>query len=182
VLLGWWQQENVLHRHLWPGINVGQDTGYKTVNETLSQLMITRGMLPQSMGAVHWSLSTVMKNTVLSQALLDGPYRDEALVPASPWLGNTAPQTPAVEQEANDSSIHIRWTFNGGPPVNHWMVYFRYGSSWHYRIMNEHDTGIVLPFYSGDKMPAKLNRVAVSAIDRTGNESDKKEVPYQGFQ
>src|SRR5690606_17465245 len=91
VLLGWWAGENTQSRHLWPGMSVSRDTALLSVRETLSQIMITRGMLPQSAGAVHWNLSAVMRNPALAEALLEGPYRNDALVPASPWLDRTAP-------------------------------------------------------------------------------------------
>ena len=179
ILLGWWQQENTLQRHLWPGINVGRDTGYKTVNETLSQIMITRGMLPNSSGAVHWSISSVMKNTVLSQVLLDGPYKKEALVPASPWLDNKAPAAPSVKKEGKDSSVTISWAPTGGQEAFRWVLYYQYGGSWTYTIMNRNDRSLVLPLVSATgKTPAKLNAVAVSAIGRTGNESERASLDF----
>ena len=179
VLLGWWQQENTLQRHLWPGLNVGRDTGYKTVNETLSQIMISRGMLPQSAGEVHWSLSTVMKNTVLSQSLLDGPYKRQALVPASPWLDTDAPATPSVSKEIQGNTIQINWSQANEGDVFHWVVYFQYGAKWNYVIMNKNEHSFVLPLVSDDKTPLKLAAVAVSAVGRTGNESGKAAI--KGF-
>ena len=65
VLLGWWNSENTKHRHLWPGMNVG-DTSVKGVVETMSQIQITRGMLPESNGAIHWSISSVIRNPKLA--------------------------------------------------------------------------------------------------------------------
>lgn len=172
ILLGWWKEENTMQRHLWPGINVGRDTGYKTVNETLSQIMITRGIVPQGSGVIHWSLSSDIKNTVLSQALLDGPYKRNALVPASAWMEDKAPAAPAVTKEIRDSTVaSIGWDHSSGADVFRWVVYYKYGSKWEYTIMNRNDRNLVLPLLSNDKVPARLSRVAVTAVGRTGNES-----------
>jgi uncharacterized lipoprotein YddW (UPF0748 family) len=87
VLLGWWRDQNTEARHLWPGINVGTDTSAKNVTEILSQVMITRGMLPQSKGVIHWSIGQVVNNPNMAKGLLSAPYKNAALVPASPgWI------------------------------------------------------------------------------------------------
>ncbi|HEY4150316.1 MAG TPA: family 10 glycosylhydrolase [Chitinophagaceae bacterium] len=176
VLLGWWRDENTMQRHLWPGINVGRDTGYKSVNETISQIMIERGMNPQSSGVVHWSISSDMRNTVLSQALMDGPYKKNALVPASPWLDNKAPAAPTAHKEIKDSSINISWSHADEATIFRWVVYYKYGNNWNYTIMNRNDRNLSLPLLSADKTPAKLSAVAVSAVGRTGNESERAEL------
>jgi len=66
-LLGWWQSENTLQRHLWPGINIGTNKNGVTNNkEVLDEINLTRSMLPKSMGAVHWSVSSLTKNPTLT--------------------------------------------------------------------------------------------------------------------
>jgi uncharacterized lipoprotein YddW (UPF0748 family) len=106
VLLGW-SQEKTMGRHLWPGISIGRDTGLANVNETLSQIMITRGMIPQSPGVVHWNISSVMRNPNLTRTLIEGPYKPDALVPPSPWLDNTAPAAPAVTIDISNDVANI---------------------------------------------------------------------------
>jgi hypothetical protein len=154
-------------------MSVGRDTGYKTVNETLSQIMITRGMTPQSSGQVHWNISSDMKNTVLSQALLDGPYKRNALVPASPWLDDKASARPTVSKEIKDTVINISWTPAGNVPAFRWVVYYQYGNKWSYTILNRNDHILTLPLLSADKVRARLQTVSVSAVGRTGNESER---------
>ncbi|MCB0562519.1 MAG: family 10 glycosylhydrolase, partial [Phaeodactylibacter sp.] len=46
VLLNWWAGENAKKRHLWPGIRISRDTLPDKVNETVNQIMITRGAVP----------------------------------------------------------------------------------------------------------------------------------------
>jgi uncharacterized lipoprotein YddW (UPF0748 family) len=178
VLLGWWSGENTMGRHLWPGINVGSDTSAKNVNEVNSQIMITRGLVPKSSGEVHWSMSSLTKNPNMAKGILEGPYKKQALVPASPWLDNKAPVAPAATTAAMPGdSVRISWTHADEKEVFHWVVYQQYGSSWTYTILNRNDRSIVIPRTGGGgKQPAALKRIAVTAVDRTGNESDRSEV------
>jgi uncharacterized lipoprotein YddW (UPF0748 family) len=173
VLLGWWSQENTQHRHLWPGMSVG-DTSAKGVNETLSQVMITRGMLPQSMGAVHWSISSLTRNPNMSKALVEGPYLKNAIVPSSPWLSDRAPQAPVAQAAVQGDQVHITWSHPDEKNVFRWVVYYQYGSTWTYQVLNRGDRSLEVPRYSRQKAgQAVLNEVRVSAVDRTGYEGEK---------
>jgi len=176
VLLGWWAKENTHQRHLWPGINVGRDTIATTVDETINQIMITRGMVPESKGVVHWSISSDVLNTNLRKALLAGPYKDGAIVPASPWLDKIAPAAPVVTSTNMQDSVKVNWTHNNEADVFRWVVYYEYGSTWSYKILNRNERSFQIKLTAGtEKAPLKLNRVAVTAVDRTGNESIIKE-------
>ena len=183
VLLGWWNQENTKHRHLWPGISVGRDTSGRSVDETINQIMITRGMLPQSKGVVHWSISSDIQNTKLMKALDAGPYKDAALVPASPWLDKTAPDPPSVTATRSLDSMQVSWTHSDPTDVFHWVVYYEYGNlpagqagTWSYKILNRNERTFSVKLVGGtEKTPLKLNRIVVTAVDRTGNESIMRE-------
>jgi uncharacterized lipoprotein YddW (UPF0748 family) len=177
VLLGWWAKENTKNRHLWPGISVGRDTSGRTVDETINQIMITRGMLPKSKGIVHWSISSDVLNTNLRIALLAGVYKDGALVPASPWLDKTPPDPPMVTSTKLQDSLQINWIHNNDADVFRWVVYYEYGNTWNYKILNRKEWMFTVKVIGGtEKAPLKLNRVFVTAVDRTGNESIMKEV------
>ena len=172
VLLGWWSNENKMNRHLWPGISVGRDTSAKTTTETLSQIMISRGMLPKSSGVIHWSISSATKNPSMSKALIEGPYREQALVPGSKWLDNKAPDAPAVSLTQQEDTVNVSWTHKYEKDVFHWVVYYQYGKTWSYRILNRSDRKTELKTLKGKD---KLNAVAVAAVDRMGNESVRSE-------
>ncbi len=45
VLLGWWKDENLKGRHLWPGISIGLQPVSRAIDETINQIMVSRGML-----------------------------------------------------------------------------------------------------------------------------------------
>ncbi len=168
VLLGWWQKENTLQRHLWPGINVGRDTGYKTVNETINQIMVSRGMLPLSNGVIHWSISSVIKNSVLAKTLNEGVYKKQALVPSSPWLDNTSPGKPVVNYTISGNNVMVSWTPANSNDAFEYVVYFKYGANWDYKIATRQQRTLVLKNTMGNN---KLTGIGVTTVDRTGNES-----------
>lgn len=170
VLLGWWASENTKNRHLWPGISVGRDTARAVVNETLGQIMITRGMLPESSGVIHWSISSVTRNPELQKHLIEGPYKKPALVPASSWLDDEAPESPAIAFSEQGDKIHIKWTHTDTEDVFKWVVYYRYGNTWDFQILNSQDRSLEVNSSEGKRT---INAIAVSAVDRTGNESKK---------
>ncbi|MEJ7827961.1 MAG: family 10 glycosylhydrolase [Segetibacter sp.] len=175
VLLGWWAGENTHGRHLWPGISVYKGGDDKNIDETINQIMITRGMLPQSKGAVHWSISALTKYPNVAKAILDGPYKKQALVPASPWLDNTYPEAPAITKELKEDKINITWQHPHENNVFRWVVYFKYGNNWNYQILNRKDRSYELKRTSGEKL-IPLSRIAVSAVNRVGNESKLAEI------
>ena len=177
VLLGWWRDENKKGRHLWPGMSVGGDTSARNVNEIMSQIMITRGMLPQSKGDIHWSIGQVVRNPPMAKALINGPYKTEALVPASPWLDNTAPDMPAVQIETIGDSVRLSWNHNNYNDVFRWVVYYEHGTIKGHRILNRNDRHVMLPqSIKGGNQSAPMTKIAVTAVDRTGNESRRREV------
>lgn len=172
VLLGWWQQQNLAQRHLWPGISVSRDTSAKSVTETINQIMITRGMLPQDAGVVHWSIGSVIKNPSLSKLLVQGPYKKQALVPASPWLNSKAPAPPLVQVVEQNDSLNVSWKPGSGTDAFKWVVYYKYGSLPDYTVLNHNSSSLQLPLFSADGKN-RLTYIAVCAVDRTGVESTR---------
>jgi len=172
VLLGWWAGENHRQRHLWPGISVGRDSSAKNVNEIMTQIMISRGMLPASMGIVHWSISSLTRNPNMAKALAEGPYKNNALVPPSPWLDQVAPAGPAVDFKRTADSLQVTWESRDPGDNFRWVVYYRYGNNWQYRILNRHDRSVTLESCRViNRDSVRMNGIAVTAVDRVGNES-----------
>jgi uncharacterized lipoprotein YddW (UPF0748 family) len=171
VLLGWWAGENTMKRHLWPGISVGRDTSAQNVNEIMSQVMISRGMLPESNGIVHWSISSLTKNPPMAKAIVDGPYRKDALVPPSPWLDHDMPAAPAVTTNWQQDQLKISWTHPDEKDVFRWVVYYQYddGQS-RYMILNRNDRSAELSRLLSPGSRFSLQKIAVTAIDRAGSE------------
>jgi len=187
VLLGWWKEQNLKGRHLWPGISIGLQPVSRAADETVNQIMITRGLLPESPGVVHWSIGPLASSPELVKAIADGPYRRKALVPPSPWLDTKAPAAPGVTTKTVDGKLQISWTHPGPAEVGRWVVYYRYGSQWNQNIHgNTVTSDTILAFIpnrtfltrtprenvkSAEQALVKLDSIAVSAVDRFGNES-----------
>lgn len=176
-LLGWWSRENTMNRHLWPGMNVGLGGDEKNLDEVINQIMITRGMLPQSQGAIHWSISSLTKHPSLADGIAAGPYKKPALVPASKWLDDEAPAMPEVESSVADSTLKISWRHPKEEDAFRYVVYYQYGNNWDYKILNRGDRSTEIALYSQGKNPQLLVKFAVTAVDRVGNESVLREIP-----
>lgn len=189
VLLGWWARENTRNRHLWPGISVGRDTTAANRVEVVNEIMIARGIVPESKGVIHWSISSLTRNPALSTAILEGPYKKPALVPTSPWLDKKAPSAPKVTADATGEKVKVSWSSEEAGDVFRWVVYYQYGNTWNYTILNRGDRSVELDRYLKKAAPANtggngetrtpMSRIAVSAVDRTGNESARREVSLQ---
>jgi uncharacterized lipoprotein YddW (UPF0748 family) len=177
VLLGWWQEENTHQRHLWPGINIANDKNILLNNqEVISEIMITRGMLPKSPGTIHWSMSALTKNPTLTKSLNEGVYKQPALIPASPWLDHFAPKPPEVFLGEQVDSLLIQWK-SKETDIAKWILYFQYENKWEQRIFNKEETQALIPLYNNKvPEPNKVKYIIVTAIDRTGNESEQKPI------
>ncbi|RYZ21926.1 MAG: hypothetical protein EOO16_11060 [Chitinophagaceae bacterium] len=178
VLLGWWKGENTMGRHLWPGINVGTDTSAKNVTEVMNQLMISRGMLPDSKGVIHWSIGQVFKSPNMANALLNGPYKREALVPASPWLDDRKPAAPVATTTRREDAVNVSWSHPEAGDVFRWVIYMKHGNNWSYRILDAGERAYTVPAMvkGTNNQELKLSAVSVSAVDRSGNESERKPI------
>ena len=173
-LLGWWESENTKNRHLWPGINVGLGGDEVNIDETINQIMITRGMLPESKGTVHWSIGPLIKHEKLSTALVEGPYRKKALVPPSPWLDDSAPATPELNPRIEGERLLMEW--NTDDEVSKYVLWFKYeGGNWDYKILEGSVNSFSLQNVVGEKKRA-MDKIGITAVDRLGNQSDFKEI------
>jgi len=173
VLLGWWESENTQNRHLWPGINIDFGGDKLNLDETVNQIMLTRGMLPTSMGTVHWSISPLLKYPSMAAGILAGPYNRDALVPASPWLSKIIPDAPTVVAEIFENKVVIKWENLNPEEVFRWVVYYEYAGVWNYEILNRTLNSFELSQYLDKKNQKNpLTNIGVTAIGRTGNESD----------
>lgn len=170
VLLRWWADENTMNRHLWPGMNISLGGDDKNVNEIVNQIMIARAMLPNSPGAAHWSIAGLVKHEKLLKGIAEGPYKKEALVPASSWLDDKAPVSPDVRTELKQGQWKISWSHIEAKDVFKWVVYYKYGNTWKSVILNRNDRFLVK---AAAEAGNKLSKIAVTAVDRTGNESVK---------
>lgn len=176
VLLGWWESENTKGRHLWPGLNSGRGGGTENSDEIINQIMISRGITPKSPGVAHWSIGALTKHASLQNDLLAGPYKEEALIPVSPWLGKEAPHEPAVSHEYRENDLYMKWTVKEEKNVFKYVVYTQYGDKWTNRTLNTKSSFFQVPTVievnPKTKATAKLRAIRVTAVSRIGYESD----------
>jgi hypothetical protein len=105
----------------------------------------------------------------LSDKLASGVYAPPALVPASPWLDSTLPGKPELTARLDDAAKMLRctWKSANGDTVWLWVVRTKVGKAWTVEVKPAGQTEIMLPM-DAESTP---EIVAVSAVDRTGNES-----------
>ena len=178
VLLGWWVKENTHNRNLWPGLFTSKIKDEADALENFSQIMITRGMVPAGPGNVHFSMKALQRNYGgIADILLKGPYSEPVLIPPSPWLDDLAPAAPLVELEIRDGNVRLNWLHENPGDVYRWVVYFQRGKKWTYQILLMEEESLILPYMirSEDGMtpPEVLDKIAVTAMDRLGNESKR---------
>ena len=187
VLLGWWSRENTQGRNLWPGMILARGNDERGADEIMNEIMIERGIVPENPGHVIFSMKGFLRDSsVLSAALKIGPYQRMALVPPSSWLDNVAPAVASVETTSTKDTLRISWSHTNPTDVFRWVVYFQYADMWEYTILNKNDRTSTLPFTRilreqprsrRREEPVRetvqyLGRIAVSAVDRMGNESE----------
>ncbi len=180
-LLKWWQSENTFQRHLWPGINVVNKNPTPTSNqEVIDEITLTHELIPLSIGAVHWNISSLKKNVELATNLLTGPYKYEALVPPSKWLDNQIPEMPNVVVSNSGDFINIKWKEKKEKDaIFKWVLYYQYDNIWEYKICTQDEISISLKKKIKDKFGKEiiLKNIIVTAINRIGNESKQNIIP-----
>ncbi len=162
ALLQWWSEQNVKHRHLWPGlydVSAGKEF---SAGEIPRQIQIARAQ--SAGGEIHFHLRSVTQNPALAgdvRAL----YSQPALVPASPWLDSIPPDKPKLTVTIENSGALAHWENSGGEPAWLWVLQFRTNEVWTTEILPANQT--TRTFFSSPPI-----EIAVSAVDRVGNESE----------
>lgn len=163
VLLNWWQQENTMQRHLWPGINVsGVTNTERGADEIENQIMISRGITPLSPGVVHWSISPLLAKDSVKTRLRAGVYKKQVLVPETTWLGESKLSAPSLRSEERGDQVGVFWNSPGTDSFKT-IVYYQYGSVWEYRILGDQRADL---FLNKQTANGKLNRVEVAFVGR----------------
>jgi len=169
ALLKWWQSENTHQRHLWPGLNTVEVRSSNRPQEIVNQVKATREIVPNSPGEVHWSIAGLTKSPAMTEALRNGPYKELALVPRTPWLQTSPVLAPTLLLTPERSSVFAKWLHKQPEKVFHWVVYAQYGNVWEYEILDPSQTEKGFPTVKDGK---KLQAIAVRAIDRLSNEGE----------
>ncbi|SFS69641.1 Uncharacterized lipoprotein YddW, UPF0748 family [Sphingobacterium wenxiniae] len=168
ALLRWWESENTQKRHLWPGLNTVEVRSPNRPQEIANQITATRQIIPNSVGAVHWSIAGLTKSSAMVSAVKE-VYQQQSLIPRSPWLKANPLLTPTLLLTKQSSSVFAKWLHQQPEEVFQWILYTQYGDEWSYEILERPQTEKSLSLSKGGKA---LKAVAVRAVDRLSNESD----------
>jgi uncharacterized lipoprotein YddW (UPF0748 family) len=130
-LLGWWAEQNVKDRHLWPGNFTSKVRRQSTdpesasawsAEELIRQIEATRAQ-PGATGNIHFSMKALMQNyDGIADKLKAGVYAEPALVPESPWLGRETPGKPKVDVTANGNELALQIEAPRGKNPWQWLV------------------------------------------------------------
>lgn len=177
ALLKWWEGENVKNRHLWPGLNTVEIKAADRPSEIVNQIAVSREVLKNDAGEVHWSIAGLTKSPAMTAALKNGPYSERAILPRSPWIKAENPGRPVVEYTVTTGAVVINWTASPVKNVFQWIVYLKYGDAWETTVLNLSDTHKTFDKTKNGKL---LSTVAIQAVDRLGNESEymAKKIKY----
>jgi len=107
------------------------------------------------------------------EKLLAGPYAGPALVPASPWLDSIPPRAPSgyLMKDSVTRATTITLVPGGAEKPWLWVLRYRYGPDWSTIILPGSQTSHMFDGGSESKAP---DAVFVSAVDRTGNQSQAR--------
>jgi uncharacterized lipoprotein YddW (UPF0748 family) len=177
-LLRWWGEQNPFNRHIWVGNYTSRVMGEGAnwpASELLEQVRLTRADSGAT-GNVHFSMNVLLQNRdSLGDRLVAGPYAVPALVPATPWLEESAPAAPKASVEVDTLSGRTTVSIEpvGKTPARLWVVRARFGSEWTTSVVpanvREHS-------FSVADASARPDLVVVTAIGRTGIESDETRI------
>ncbi len=178
ALLDWWGSENVRGRHLWPGLYDSRtlpDVGGYRPQEIVDQVRLVRDDA-EATGTVHFSMKALLdRYSSLGDDLAAGPYAEPALVPATPWLDAEPPDAPRLAVTRRGDGADVIALPGGAEPVRQWVVRSRRGGAWTWEIVPGDVGTYVLPADGGP-----VETVAVSGIDRVGNEGPARVVEVGG--
>ena len=163
ILLDWWKSQNVKKRHVWPGIatyRIGRNADW-TAGELMNQIAVTRNA-EETRGAVHFSFKSLRNDLGgVQKALVEGPYKHDALIPTSPWIRSSKLSAPKVKVKRDSAFVHTSWL-----PVRgaFWYVVYAKGvDGWSYSILPSIERSIA------PSAERSIETIIVKSVDRLGN-------------
>jgi hypothetical protein len=190
-LLGWWHEQNLKRRHLWPGNftsrvrrrpQTAESRDAWSAEELLQQIELTRDQ-PGATGNVHFSMKALMRNyDGIAEKLKAGPYAEPSLVPESSWLGGETPERPEVEVRLDGRDVAIEMKLpsagSGDPRTTtpwQWVVHVQVDGIWQTAIVPGRTNRHVVRLADG----ADAKQVVVSAVSRLSREGPSARVEIE---
>ena len=121
----WWQKENVLQRHIWPGMaldRIGKDRG---PGEILRQISVVRSKTTtQPPGHLHWNFGVLSSDSHKIGTITKSRAYQLMAPPQSPWLSAVNLPAPVVSIETRSPAV-AAWGFEDArwlSQVRWWVV------------------------------------------------------------
>lgn len=142
ALLGWWSQQNVKGRHLWPGLasyRVADGTSAPfSPSEIPTQIAITRQQSANAggpSGTVFYNASSVKNDRGgFVTALKSSLYSEGAVPPATPWLSASTPAAPSVSVQKSSDGLQVSLSPSGAAAW--WfLIRWRIGGAWKQQLV-----------------------------------------------
>jgi hypothetical protein len=169
-LLAWWRDENVLGRHVWPGLYTGRYA--KDGDQIPRQVAASRRILAAAgSGHIHFSAIALAQNRFGIADGLAPTYARAALMPEMRWLGGDRPPPPRARLVGAD---HDRLEIAVEPAsLAHaaaWVVQVERGGQWDHAVVPaaRARTAVALPGSAGPP-----GTVTVFAVGRLGAASER---------
>jgi len=159
VLLKWWSEQNLQHRHLWPGLDTTKIGSDKLKPEEIAnQVRLTRQLNPS--GQIFWGLKNLMPNrTGLAEKIRSDVYTSPALVPATPWLAaSSVPAQPSLTVSQEKNFVKVTWSKTDTSDVRAWVLQRRVNGAWLTDIFPASRTSC--------QLSGQPDVIAVTAVDR----------------
>lgn len=175
ALLNWWNEQNKMKRHIWPGLftsKLCEKEKKWEADEIINQIKWSR-VLTKPSGQVHFSVAAFMRNcsTVNDELTTPGGvYHQPALIPPMPWLSKNVPAKPQLKGEIQNGTLKLTWKPAKEEKLRGWLVLAKTGDTWQTHILSATETEREFSAADGGALP---DVVAVSALDRYWNESPR---------
>jgi uncharacterized lipoprotein YddW (UPF0748 family) len=166
VLLNWWTSVNSMNRHIWPGnftSRLNPEGGDWPAQEVVDQILLTRRN-PQASGNVHFSFKTFTRNWKDVNEEIRQLNETKALVPASPWLDDQAPNAPSVQANVGENRLELA---TDAEDARFWAIYVKRGDDWTLERVTSSKQDSAWVLLSG------ASAAAVSVVDKYGNEGPR---------
>jgi uncharacterized lipoprotein YddW (UPF0748 family) len=173
VLLEYWQSQNRMARHVWPGLFTSRiDASEKSwmPEDIVGEIDLARDR--GSHGNIHFSIAALAQDRRGIVERLRSSYAGAALIPATPWLAQGAPSVPTVSV-ALDATARgaVRISAHGGDTPWLLATWALYGETWRFFAFAGGQGAL-----ASEDAGNPLRNVVVSSVDRMGVESARVRV------
>ena len=171
VLLDWWRGQNFKNRHLWPGNFTSRVIATNATvwepEEIVEQVDVTRNRLTDA-GNIHFSMKSLVAHpTGMGRELEAGPYSNQAVIPASPWLSDIRPATPSIAWDDLEDENILRLLPGSRDEVWLWVIKTRFGYNWSTQVI----PGWMQTVEVSSRRGSRPDAVYVRAVNKYGSES-----------